>query len=145
MAAHPVLSAVDADVFVPTHLSLGTMNEWGRNGGHFGLDATLTDPQNVWNQLLFVARHEAAPLPDRVQYAAWELHSVKAIRRMLVAYFGRSTSIKTFEDLEKLVREVCSAHVGQDLLLVGGDCDAKPTSPAELCAAHQTAIVGVVR
>ncbi len=141
ICAHPILRGRDPNIYVPMHLAVGTVNEWGRSGGHFGLEATLTDPGNVWSAPLFIAYHENVPSPDRVQYAAWKLHSVKATQRMMVAYFGRSAPIDTFERLEGLVREVCSAHAGQDILLIGGDLEAKVSVAADLRSAHRTAIV----
>jgi hypothetical protein len=141
MAMQPALREVEPALYVPTHLARATVADWGRTMGHFGLDAVLTDPVNAWRPPLLAAHLESEPAPDRVQYASWRLLTVKASSRMLVACFGESTPVASFEVLERLVREVCAAQAGLDVLLIGADLDARPRSVAELRGAHRQGVV----
>jgi len=51
---------------------------------------------------------------------------------MLVAYFGEDCGIKNFDNLEKLVREVCEHNHGKAILIVGADYNAEPKTVKEL-------------
>jgi hypothetical protein len=109
---------------------------------HMTLDVMIADPA-TWGPPLFVAEHENAWSKNRVQYDAWKLLAVEARRRVLVAYYGKGTEFATFKALEAAVKDVCKDNVGKDIILIGGDCAATPTSVDELRKAHESAIVGV--
>ncbi len=120
---------------------LASENEWGRSE-YLCLDVTITDPK-TWGPPVFIAETENSPLKSRVQYDAWKLTSVDARRRVLVAYWGKGTEFKTFEQLRAAVHEVCAGQPGKDILLIGGDYNARPTTIGEFRRAHETSIVGM--
>jgi len=106
------------------------------------LDVLLYNPETDLKPPLFIAEHENSPDPKRVQYAAWKLLIVESRWRMLVAYFGEDCGIKSFDNLEELVREVCKHNPGKDILLIGADYNVEPKTVKELRLIHKTAIIG---
>lgn len=136
---HVGMKAFPGEVTAKGHSKL---NPWNRSE-YMTLDVAITDP-NTWASPLFIAEHENSPSKERVQYDAWKLVSVEAQRRILVAYFGRGTEFKNFEALNKAVREVCEGQPGKDILLIGGQADAVPTSVTAFREIHETMIVGVM-
>ena len=118
-------------------------NPYGRSE-YFTLDVSITDP-NTWKSPLFIAEHENSGSLERVQYDAWKLLSVDAKHRVLVAYFGGTCRAKDFAALRQAVLEVCADHSGKDILLIGGQADARPDDAATFRSVHETAIVGAPR
>ena len=117
------------------------LNPWDRSE-YLTLDVAITDPKS-WAPPLFIAEHENSPRKDRVQHNAWKILSVEAHCRILVAYWGRGTELEDFKALTNAVREVCEGHPGKDILLIGGQAEAAPTTPKTFREVHQTAIVGL--
>jgi len=118
------------------------LNPWNRSE-YMTLDVAITDP-NSWAPPLFIAEHENCANKERVQYDAWKLLSVESQRRILVTYWGRGTDFKNFETLNKAVREVCEGQLGKDILLIGGQADARPTNATAFREIHETAIIGLM-
>jgi hypothetical protein len=118
-------------------------NQWNRSE-YLCLDVAVVDPQ-TWGAPLFVAEHENSRFKAQVQYCAWKLLSVEAQRRVLVAYWGEGTEFKHFDALREAVKEVCAGQPSKDILLIGGNYAAKPTTIDEFrdTKVHDTAIVGV--
>ena len=120
-----------------------TTNPWGRSE-YLTLDVTLND-RDSWAPPLFIAEHENWGTKPRIQYDAWKLLSVYAKRRVLVAYWGKGTDFKTFNDLVAAVKEVCGGQANKDILLIGGQANARPQTAEQFRNAHETSIVGVMR
>jgi hypothetical protein len=116
-------------------------NPW-RRSEYCNLDVCIVDP-NSWSAPVFTAEHENSPKRERLQYDAWKLLTVEARRRVLVGYWGKGTEFKNFAALREAVEEVCADHPRKDILLVGGDFNARPGSINEFRKAHETAVVGV--
>jgi hypothetical protein len=113
---------------------------YGRSD-YIALDVMITDP-NTWGPPLFVAEHEDAELPWKVEYCAWKLLAVDAQLRVLVAYFGKGTEFETFDDLRKTVEAVTNDNAGKGIIVIGGNYMATPSTLDELRKVHKSAIVG---
>jgi hypothetical protein len=124
----------------PTAKGQSTQNSWGRSE-YCNLDVCILDT-NTWGAPVFTAEHENSPSFPRLQYDAWKLLTIESSRRVLVGYWGTGTDFANFAAMKKAVEEVCTDHPHKDVLLIGGDYAARPTSVDEFRAAHETAIVG---
>jgi hypothetical protein len=118
-----------------------TQNPWGRSE-YCNIDVSIVDPGS-WGSPVFTAEHENSPRRDRLQYDAWKLLTVESHRRVLIGYWGPGTEFANFAAMKQAVEEVCADHPRKDVLLIGGNYEARPTNINELRKVHETAIVGI--
>jgi hypothetical protein len=116
-------------------------------GHHLGLTVCVADDK-AWGAPVFVAEHVSSPRRIDIQYAAWKLLATRAQRRVLVAFHRAKSDVRDHKAVEAAVREVAVANPGKntpnDIILITADATARPTSAAELRAAHDHHIVGVL-
>ena len=129
----------------------GTPNAKGHRDDEYGrseyltLDVCVTD--QTWGPPLFIAEHENFPGRSKIEYCAWKLLAVRARRRVLVAYYdttARSENyVRSMADLAAAVLKVCEASDGKDIIVIGADYNATPSSEDSLRKAHTMKVVGV--
>lgn len=108
------------------------------------LSVDVAAQQEEWGAPAFLAVHETAADAMAVRLSAWQLVTLEAKKRVLVAYWDpKVRGVSSLEKLVELVKEVCVAQPCKDVLLVAAPVRAHAHSAQDLAAQFRSHIVGV--